>query len=45
MTETFIRFEKAFDMIGEGKIQDSKSIAGLYPASNWLKPNTLRIGK
>ncbi len=34
-----IGFEEALDMIAQGKIQDGKSIAGLYLASNWLEKN------
>jgi len=30
-------FLKAFEMIGDGEIQDAKSIAGLFLASQWLK--------
>lgn len=32
-------FLKAFEMIGDGEIQDAKSIAGLFLASQWLKSN------
>jgi len=32
-----VDFIKALEMIGAGKIQDAKSIAGLYLASSWLK--------
>lgn len=32
-----VDFLKALEMIGAGKIQDAKSIAGLYLASSWLK--------
>ena len=32
-----VEFKDAIDMIGNGAIQDAKSIAGLYMASAWLK--------
>ena len=32
-----VEFTKALEMIGNGKIQDAKSIAGLFMASAWLK--------
>ena len=32
-----VDFLKAFEMIGNGEIQDAKSIAGLFMASAWLK--------
>jgi ADP-ribose pyrophosphatase len=35
-----IDFDEAIEMIKKGKIQDAKSIAGLYLASNRLKENT-----
>ena len=31
-----VEFNKALEMIGNGKIQDAKSIAGLFMASAWL---------
>ena len=34
-----VDFKDAFDMIGNGEIQDAKSIAGLFMASAWLKGN------
>jgi 8-oxo-dGTP pyrophosphatase MutT (NUDIX family) len=34
-----VDFLKAFEMIGDGEIQDAKSIAGLFLASHWLKSN------
>ena len=34
-----VDFKDAFDMIGNGEIQDAKSIAGLLMASAWLKGN------
>jgi ADP-ribose pyrophosphatase len=34
-----VDFLKAFEMIGDGEIQDAKSIAGLFLASQWLKSN------
>jgi len=34
-----VDFFKALEMIGEGEIQDAKSIAGLFLASQWLKSN------
>lgn len=34
-----IEFKDAIDMIGNGEIQDAKSIAGLCMASAWLKSN------
>ena len=34
-----VEFNKALEMIGIGKIQDAKSIAGLFMASAWLKGN------
>lgn len=34
---TEVRLQDALDMIARGEIQDSKSISGLYLASNWLK--------
>jgi ADP-ribose pyrophosphatase len=34
-----VDFYKALEMIGDGKIQDAKSIAGLFMASSWLKGN------
>ena len=34
-----VDFLKAFEMIGNGEIQDAKSIAGLFMASQWLKSN------
>ena len=36
-----VDFLKAFEMIGNGEIQDAKSIAGLFMASQWLKSNRL----
>lgn len=35
-----VDFLKAIEMIGDGEIQDAKSIAGLFLASLWLKSNT-----
>jgi 8-oxo-dGTP pyrophosphatase MutT (NUDIX family) len=35
-----VDFFKALEMIGDGQIQDAKSIAGLFLASAWLKGNT-----
>ena len=32
-----VDFLKALEMIGDGKIQDAKSIAGLFMASAWSK--------
>ena len=32
-----VKFNKALEMIGNGEIQDAKSIAGLLMASAWLK--------
>lgn len=32
-----VPFFKALEMIGEGEIQDAKSIVGLYLAASWLK--------
>jgi 8-oxo-dGTP pyrophosphatase MutT (NUDIX family) len=32
-----VDFRKAIEMIGDGEIQDAKSIAGLFLASQWLK--------
>jgi ADP-ribose pyrophosphatase len=32
-------FLKAFEMIGNGEIQDAKSIVGLFLASQWLESN------
>ena len=34
-----VEFNKALEMIGNGEIQDAKSIAGLFMASAWLKGN------
>ena len=34
-----VDFLKALEMIGDGEIQDAKSIAGLFMASQWLKSN------
>lgn len=34
-----VDFLKAIEMIGDGEIQDAKSIAGLFLASQWLKSN------
>jgi len=34
-----VDFLKAIEMIGDGEIQDAKSIAGLFLASRWLKSN------
>jgi len=34
-----VDFLKAIEMIGDGEIQDAKSIAGLFFASQWLKSN------
>ena len=34
-----VDFLKAIEMIGGGEIQDAKSIAGLFLASQWLKSN------
>ena len=34
-----VDFLKAFEMIGDGEIQDAKSIAGLFLVSQWLKSN------
>ena len=34
-----VEFTKTLEMIGNGKIQDAKSIAGLFMASAWLKGN------
>ena len=34
-----VEFNKALEMIGNGEIQDAKSIAGLLMASAWLKGN------
>jgi ADP-ribose pyrophosphatase len=34
-----VEFKDAIDMIGNGEIQDAKSIAGLFLASQWLKSN------
>ena len=34
-----VEFKDAMDMIGNGEIQDAKSIAGLFLASQWLKSN------
>ncbi len=34
-----VEFKDAIDMIGNGEIQDAKSIAGLFMASTWLKDN------
>ena len=34
-----VDFSKALEMIGDGQIQDAKSIAGLFLASAWLKGN------
>ncbi len=34
-----VDFLKALKMIGDGEIQDAKSIAGLFMASQWLKSN------
>ena len=34
-----VEFQEAIDMIGKGEIQDAKSIAGLFLASQWLKSN------
>ncbi len=34
-----VEFLKALEMIGNGEIQDAKSIAGLFMASQWLKSN------
>ena len=34
-----VEFKDAMDMIGKGEIQDAKSIAGLFLASQWLKSN------
>ena len=34
-----VEFLKALEMIGSGEIQDAKSIAGLFLASQWLKSN------
>ncbi|MGB5745849.1 MAG: NUDIX hydrolase [Desulfobacterales bacterium] len=34
-----VDFFKALEMIGDGEIQDAKSIAGLFLASSWLKGN------
>ena len=34
-----VEFHKALEMIGSGEIQDAKSIAGLFLASQWLKSN------
>jgi ADP-ribose pyrophosphatase len=36
-----IEFNEALAMIKRGEIQDAKSIAGLFLASDWLKDNTL----
>ena len=36
-----VEFNDAMDMIGNGEIQDAKSIAGLYMASNWLKDSVV----
>ncbi len=36
-----VDFLKALEMIGDGKIQDAKSITGLFMASSWLKGNKL----
>ena len=35
-----VEFLKALEMIGDGEIQDAKSIAGLFLAAKWLKSNT-----
>ena len=34
-----VDFLKALEMMGDGEIQDAKSIAGLFLASQWLKSN------
>lgn len=34
-----VKFSKALEMIGDGEIQDAKSIVGLCLASSWLKGN------
>ena len=34
-----VDFLKAIEMIGDGEIQDAKSIVGLFWASQWLKSN------
>ena len=34
-----VEFNNALEMIGNGEIQDAKSIAGLFLASAWLKGN------
>ena len=34
-----VEFRDALEMIGYGEIQDAKSIAGLFLASQWLKSN------
>ena len=34
-----VEFNEALEMIGNGEIQDAKSIAGLFMASAWLKGN------
>ncbi len=34
-----VEYEAALDMIRKGKIQDAKSIAGLFLAFDWLKEN------
>ena len=34
-----VDFFKALEMIGDGQIQDAKSIAGLFLASAWLRSN------
>ena len=34
-----VKFSEAVEMIENGKIQDAKSISGLYMALNWLKRN------
>jgi ADP-ribose pyrophosphatase len=36
-----VDFQKALEMIDSGKIQDAKSITGLYMASSWLEKNPL----
>ena len=40
---TKVKLQDALDMIARGEIQDSKTISGLYLASNWLKhPRSLK---
>ena len=40
-----VECEKALQMMRRGEIQDAKSIAGLFLASEWLKENEIECGQ